>query len=91
MRFAAPPRNTTSFTDDNAAVSRCLVTRAAGVSLDMACVTNVLAAESDGRGSPHAALAKIFEHLSPEGVAIVNADDSLIRDLTKEDLEVLFS
>lgn len=55
--------------------------RVAGVSLDMACVTNALAEESDGRGSPHAVLAKIFEHLSPEGVAIVNADDAYAREL----------
>ncbi len=55
--------------------------RVAGVSLDMACVTNALAEEAAGRGSPHATLAKIFEHLSPEGVAIINADDACAREL----------
>jgi len=45
----------------------------------MACVTNAL--DFGGGGLPHVALAKIFEHLSPEGVAIVNADDACAREL----------
>jgi UDP-N-acetylmuramoyl-L-alanyl-D-glutamate--2,6-diaminopimelate ligase len=55
--------------------------RVAGVSLDMACVTNALAKDADSGSSPHLALAKIFEHLSPEGVAIINADDACAREL----------
>ncbi len=52
--------------------------RLAGARLDVACVT------SAGRGhldDPHAtrdyrwAKSKLFDHLSPEGVAVVNADD----------------
>src|SRR5262245_33789969 len=53
--------------------------RVAGVSLDMACVTNSVVGDAAGCGSPHADLAKIFEHLSPEGVAIINADDERAR------------
>jgi UDP-N-acetylmuramoyl-L-alanyl-D-glutamate--2,6-diaminopimelate ligase len=55
--------------------------RIAGVTLDMACVTNALVEDAEKLGAPHAALIKIFEHLSPEGVAIVNADDPSARNL----------
>jgi UDP-N-acetylmuramoyl-L-alanyl-D-glutamate--2,6-diaminopimelate ligase len=57
--------------------------RIAGISLDMACVTNVR--HEVGAGgiplSDHAATAKIFEHLPPEGIAVLNADDERTHEL----------
>ncbi len=52
--------------------------RLAGVQLDFGCVTNVRHDHFDFHGSQRhylAAKRKLFEHLAPEGVAIVNADD----------------
>ncbi len=52
--------------------------RVAGVEFDVACVTNVRHDHLDLHGTPHnyrAAKARLFEHLKPEGFAVLNADD----------------
>ena len=52
--------------------------RTAGVELSAACVTNVRRDHLDFHGSPlnyRSAKQRIFDHLSSDGVAIVNADD----------------
>lgn len=52
--------------------------RVAGINFDMACVTNVRHDHLDYHGNwDNYARAKerIFEHLLPEGVAVINADD----------------
>lgn len=52
--------------------------RLAGVELDVACVTNIQRDHLDYHGSwpeYHDAKARLFDHLSPEGFAIVNLDD----------------
>jgi UDP-N-acetylmuramoyl-L-alanyl-D-glutamate--2,6-diaminopimelate ligase len=53
--------------------------RVAGVDFDVACVTNVRRDHLDYHGTEHhyrAAKLKIFNHLLPEGFAIVNTDDA---------------
>ncbi|MHB1035834.1 MAG: UDP-N-acetylmuramoyl-L-alanyl-D-glutamate--2,6-diaminopimelate ligase [Pirellulales bacterium] len=52
--------------------------RVAGISFDAVCVTNVRHDHLDYHGSPlnyRLAKARLFQHLSPEGFAILNADD----------------
>ncbi len=52
--------------------------RVAGVDFDVACVTNVRRDHLDYNGTEHnyrAAKLKLFNHLLPEGFAIVNIDD----------------
>ncbi len=52
--------------------------RVAGIRFDMAGVTNVRHDHLDFHGTPEeylAAKARLFEHLTPEGVALLNADD----------------
>ena len=52
--------------------------RVAGISYDAACVTNVTHDHLDYHPSLHdyrRTKKKLFEHLSPEGFAVVNADD----------------
>ena len=56
--------------------------RIAGVQLDVACVTNVSHDHLDfhrSRGNYRRAKQRLFEHLVPEGFAIVNADDPVAR------------
>jgi UDP-N-acetylmuramoyl-L-alanyl-D-glutamate--2,6-diaminopimelate ligase len=56
--------------------------RIAGVGLDVACVTNVSHDHLDfhrSRGNYRRAKQRIFDHLVPEGFAIVNADDPVAR------------
>jgi UDP-N-acetylmuramoyl-L-alanyl-D-glutamate--2,6-diaminopimelate ligase len=56
--------------------------RIAGIALDMACVTNVATcAEQNDARARHAAMARIFAHLLPEGVAVLNADDDATNDM----------
>jgi UDP-N-acetylmuramoyl-L-alanyl-D-glutamate--2,6-diaminopimelate ligase len=58
--------------------------RLAGVSLDVACITNVTRDHLDYHPTIRdyrAAKAKIFNHLAPEGFAVVNADDRVSTDL----------
>jgi len=53
--------------------------RLAGVRLDIACVTNVRQDHFDFHGNRRryiAAKSRIFDQLAPEGVAVINADDS---------------
>ncbi len=53
--------------------------RVAGIEFDAACVTNVRHDHLDYHGSYEnylAAKARIFDHLLPEGVAVINADDA---------------
>jgi len=53
--------------------------RLSGVRLDVGCVTNVRQDHFDFHGDRRhyiAAKSRLFEHLSPEGVGIINADDS---------------
>ncbi len=53
--------------------------RVAGIEFDAACVTNVRHDHLDYHGSYEnylRAKARIFEHLLPEGVAVINADDA---------------
>jgi UDP-N-acetylmuramoyl-L-alanyl-D-glutamate--2,6-diaminopimelate ligase len=52
--------------------------RVAGVRFDAVCVTNVSRDHLDYHASIHdyrAAKSKLFDHLAPEGFAVVNADD----------------
>ncbi len=52
--------------------------RLAGMHLDIACVCNARHDHLDFHGSEedyHAAKARIFDYLRPEGIAVVNADD----------------
>jgi len=56
--------------------------RIAGIQLDAACLTNVREDHLDYHGSLAAywrAKCRIFEHLTPEGFAVLNADDAFCR------------
>ncbi len=58
--------------------------RVAGVEFDVACVTNVRQDHLDYHGTARkyqAAKAQLFEHLLPEGFAVVNVDDPVAAGL----------
>jgi UDP-N-acetylmuramoyl-L-alanyl-D-glutamate--2,6-diaminopimelate ligase len=57
--------------------------RVAGIEYDVACVTNVRHDHLDLHGTPvryREAKERLFEHLKPEGFAVLNADDEACRD-----------
>jgi UDP-N-acetylmuramoyl-L-alanyl-D-glutamate--2,6-diaminopimelate ligase len=57
--------------------------RVAGVDFDVVCVTNVRHDHLDYHATARSyceAKARIFEHLLPEGIAVLNADDELCPD-----------
>lgn len=59
--------------------------RIAGIEFDVACFTNLRRDHLDFHGDVaryHAAKARLIEHLRPEGLLIVNADDAGCRKLT---------
>jgi UDP-N-acetylmuramoyl-L-alanyl-D-glutamate--2,6-diaminopimelate ligase len=56
--------------------------RVAGITYDAACVTNVRRDHLDYHGSLRAyraAKRRLFKYLTPEGIAVVNADDAVCR------------
>jgi UDP-N-acetylmuramoyl-L-alanyl-D-glutamate--2,6-diaminopimelate ligase len=56
--------------------------RVAGITFDAACATNVRRDHLDYHGSLsayRAAKRRLFKHLAPEGLAVVNADDAICR------------
>lgn len=58
--------------------------RVAGIEFDLACLTNLRHDHLDFHGTLeryHAAKAKLIEHLRPEGLLVVNADDAGCRQL----------
>lgn len=58
--------------------------RLAGVELDVACVTNIQRDHLDYHGTwpeYHDTKARLFDHLSPEGFAVINLDDGAAEGL----------
>ncbi len=69
--------------------------RIAGMAIDVACVTNMRHDHLDDHDTTegyHRAKARLFDHLVPEGLAVINADDPasarLIRELNGPALSV---
>ena len=61
------------------------LSRLDGMSFETVCLTNLLSAHLDYHGSIESyrrAKMRIFEYLTPDGMAVLNADDPLVSDVT---------